>query len=154
MPSCIASSGDFKSWLRYLVTLLWTCTGSTNGYILSTSDHPVNADFTAFFQSVTWALPTFESWLHAMSSLYYHEPPRVKRVVSCWFKEPTCYQGVVACKFNKLTCYRKGKIAMIRMKFKVNHKHAVRIWNKLKCIQVCLPKDFGYLKNVVNYGEG
>ncbi len=41
---------------------------------------------------------------------------------------------------------------MIRMQFNVNHKHAVRMRIKLKCMRVCLPKAFDYLKTVVNYG--
>ena len=40
-------------------------------------------------------------------------------------------------------------MTMIRVKFKVNQEHAVRIGIKLKCMQVSLPKAFDYLKHVV-----
>ena len=54
-------------------------------------------------------------------------PQGIKRVVSYWFKEPTSYRGVVTCKLKEFTCYRKGKMTMLEIKFKVNHKHADRI---------------------------
>ena len=41
---------------------------------------------------------------------------------------------------------------MIRMKFKVNHKHAVRMRIKLKCMRCALPKASDYLKTAVNCG--
>ena len=38
------------------------------------------------------------------------------------------------------------------MKFKVSHKDAVRMRIKLKCMWVCLPNAFDYIKDVVNSG--
>ena len=74
-----------------------------------------------------------------------------RRVVTSRFKEHTCYRGVVTCNSNNLHVTER-KTARIRMKFKVNHKHAVRMRIKLKYMLVCLPKAFDYLKDVVNCG--
>src|SRR6266540_5154252 len=51
-------------------------------------------------------------------------PQGIERVVSCRFEEPTCYRGVVTCKLKELTCYQKRKMTEIRMKCRVNLKHA------------------------------